>query len=181
MDLFVNKVIPNEKYNHRKRNLFDLSGEYGKMLLYDGSECLFDKDDYDILSKHYWSINNSRHVCTKIDGKTVSLTTYIYNCYGIKLDNGIIIDHKDRNPLNNTKENFRKCTVSQNGMNKNIQSNNTSGKTGVHFDDRIKRYYAYIKKDGKHYGLGYYQDFVDAVNARVLAEKQYFGEFATSN
>lgn len=180
MDLFVNKIVPEGEYKHRKKNMFNLSGKYGKMLLYDGSECIFDKEDYDILSKHYWSINNSRHVSTKIEGKTVSLTTYIYNCYGIPLRDGIVIDHKDRNSLNNTKENFRRCTLSQNGMNKGLQSNNTSGKTGVHYDSRINRYYAYIKKDGQRLSLGGYNNFDDAVKARLFAEQKYFGEFAPS-
>ena len=178
MELFLNKIITDEDYKHRKRNLFRFDGDKCIMLLYDGTECIFDKEDLDIVSQHYWSINNVRHVCSKINGKTVSLPTYIYSCYGIELKDGLIIDHKDRNALNNSKTNFRACTPSQNGMNKSIQRNNTSGKTGVHYDKRINRYYAYIKINREHISLGYYKTFDEAVKVRKEAEHKYFGEFA---
>ena len=178
MELFVDKIVPPEEYKHRKKNAFDITGEKGVMILYDGTECYFDKEDFDIISKHYWSINNSRHVMTKIKGKTVSLPTYIYSCYGMPIEKGYMVDHKDRDSLNNSKLNFRLCTVSQNGMNKRVQSNNTSGVTGVHYDNRINKYYSYIKINGKHIGLGYYKTLKEAADVRKEAELKYFGEFA---
>jgi len=47
------------------------------------------------------------------------------------------IDHIDRNPLNNSIDNLRWASKSENNMNKKKLSNNTSGFTGI-----------YIRKDG---------------------------------
>lgn len=62
-------------------------------------------------------------------------------------------------------------------QNKKIQTNNTSGCTGVSFHKAKGRWYARINFKGKSYGLGYYDNIEDAVNARKKAEKMTFDEF----
>ena len=44
---------------------------------------------------------------------------------------GLQTDHKDGNGLNNTRDNLREATISQNGSNRRIGCNNTSGYKGV--------------------------------------------------
>ncbi|MGL5764690.1 MAG: HNH endonuclease [Sarcina sp.] len=43
----------------------------------------------------------------------------------------MLVDHIDRNPLNNKKDNLRTVSVQVNIINRDIQNNNTSGVTGV--------------------------------------------------
>jgi hypothetical protein len=52
---------------------------------------------------------------------------------------GMNIDHDDNNPSNNRKENLRIGTKEQNGYNRKINKNNTSGTKGLH--DNVKQCY----------------------------------------
>jgi hypothetical protein len=53
---------------------------------------------------------------------------------------GYDIDHRDRIRLNNTDENLRVLSTSQNNINSNRQTNNHSGRTGVYRDETAKRW-----------------------------------------
>ena len=80
-----------------------------------------------------------------------------------------------------TKENLRKCSTTQNRMNSNTRSNNTSGCTGVYWNKRKNRWASNIGVHNKDIFLGYYKNFEDAVKARKEAEEKYFGEFSYDN
>jgi len=54
----------------------------------------------------------------------------------------IEIDHKDGDRTNNRPSNLREVTTQQNGTNKSMLSNNTSGVTGVWFDTSRNRWTA---------------------------------------
>lgn len=90
---------------------------------------------------------------------------------------GMQIDHISRNKLDNRKSNLRICTNQENSFNKGLQSNNTSGYTGVYWVKAKKMWAAVIMVSQKKIQLGYYIDFDDAVRTRKSAEIKYFGEF----
>ena len=97
-----------------------------------------------------------------------------------------VVDHKIHPPRNelkidNRKNNLRIATVSKNGMNRSLNTNNTSGVTGVHWHIRTERWEASIGYSGKLIHLGQYDDFNDAVKARKDAEEKYYGEFSYEN
>lgn len=87
-------------------------------------------------------------------------------------------DHKNRNTLDNRRSNLRPATASQNGMNRNFQSINTSGARGVSWDKRQKRWSAQIRFQGKLKWLGYFSQLKAAASAYKMAASQLFGEFA---
>lgn len=60
------------------------------------------------------------------------------------IDNNLVIDHLDGNPLNNTHSNLSLKTFRSNGQNRAQNSNNTSCYTGVKFRSRTN-------KDGTEY------------------------------
>ena len=64
--------------------------------------------------------------------------------------------------------------------NKKIQSNNTSGYTGVSWHSRKQQWLARITFRGKTYNLGYYDDLQVAVDVRKKAESMTFDEFLRS-
>lgn len=87
---------------------------------------------------------------------------------------GLELDRVDVNG-NYCKENCRWVTHSENNFNKNKQPNNKSGKTGVSFDSKRLQWRAYIDKDKKRTELGYFDDYKDAVEVRVLEELELYG------
>lgn len=87
-------------------------------------------------------------------------------------------DHVDRNGLNNTRDNLRQATSSQNKANQGLQSNNTSGVKGVSFHKGSGRWEARVKIKGKSHHLGMYDDLTEAGEAVKSAREHAFGEFA---
>lgn len=58
---------------------------------------------------------------------------------------------------------------------KHIQSNNSTGYTGISM--RNGKYRAYINFKKKQYHLGTYENIDDAIEARKVAEKEIYGSF----
>ena len=71
---------------------------------------------------------------------------------------------------------MRIVNFTQNSMNSSIRNDNKSGVIGV--GRKRKKWMAKITYYKKVIYLGCFENFEDAVKARILAEKQYFGEFA---
>ena len=93
-----------------------------------GVKFYFDSEDYDKIKDYCWREDDKGYVKAgiKLDGRHVKIHQLIIG----KID-GLVIDHIDRNPLNNKKSNLRHVTQKWNITNKAIQSNNTSGISGV--------------------------------------------------
>ncbi len=88
------------------------------------------------------------------------------------------IDHIDGNPSNNKIQNLREATHSQNIMNKRLQSNNSTGIRGVHFDKAKSKYAASITVQRIRIHLGYFDSFELAALCYAESAKKYHGEFA---
>jgi len=86
-------------------------------------------------------------------------------------------DHIDTCGCDNRKENLRLATSSMNDANKRLQSNNTSGVTGVTWNKNCSKWKVQIVIDKKYRYLGSYDDFNEAVKRRQQAEYKYFGKF----
>jgi hypothetical protein len=89
-----------------------------------------------------------------------------------------LIDHIDRNPLNNRKSNLRFANKSTNAMNTKLRSDNSSGIKGVSWNKEKCLWETYINKNKKRIKLGYFKNTKDAALTRINAELEYFGEFA---
>jgi hypothetical protein len=91
------------------------------------------------------------------------------------------IDHIDRDPSNNRINNLREVSRQCNLRNTGNRVNNTSGVKGVYWAKTRGKWMAYITIDRKQIGLGYYEDFVDAVCARLAGEQCIGWEGCDSN
>jgi len=94
--------------------------------------------------------------------------------------NNDIIDHKDWNKSNNTRDNLRFATKSQNNINIKLKSNNTTGYPGLTIN-RGGYYVARISLNGKRYYLGTFKNLRDAVAARREAEIKFHKEWSGEN
>lgn len=158
----------------KKINSYDLSGEYGIGYTSKGEPFYFDLEDYDKIKDYCWCINNNGYVVATINNKLVLFHKVI-------CPDSEIIDHKDHCTFNNRKYNLRYANKQQNNMNKSLQSNNTSGVTGVAWNKRRNKWVARIKVNKCDIHLGYFNNFNNAVQARKIAENKYFGEFSYDN
>lgn len=77
--------------------------------------------------------------------------------------------------------NCRWASLYVQAYNQNIRSTNTSGRTGVSFDNRLQKWQAYISHQGKFHVLGFFKTFEEAVTARENAEIKYHGEIKQNN
>ena len=167
--------IQGEKFRNSHLNKYDLSGECGVGYCSNGARFLFDKSDYDLIRKYTWHTNDFGYLLTRYKNKTYRMHRLIL---GLEHTDDAVVDHANHNTLDNRRQNLRVCTNSQNAMNKETPTNNTTGHIGVSKSKKNGKYRAYIVKDGKTYSLGEYEQYEDAVSARESAEKQYYNEFA---
>lgn len=176
--LFREVQMRTNKETKKKYNKYDLTGEYGiGWTTNTNREFYFDLEDYDKIKNYAWreriSNNGKYHALITRDRETKT-DLLMSNLLGYKY-----YDHKDRNPMNNRKENFRKATYSQNAQNRTIQANNTSGVTGVVYVKKEQKWRATIRLNNKRIHLGYFTNKNDAIKARLNGEVKYFGEFSS--
>jgi hypothetical protein len=148
------------------------------MIFSNNRRCIFDKEDYEILSRWHWVITNSNHIYGWVNGGRKPIANYILEQHGTTIPAGLLVDHINRNPLDNRKCNFRICTLVQNMMNKSPYKCTLSGYRGVTLNRQKQKWRANIRVNGKLIYLGDYECIDDAVEARKKAEDKYFGEFA---
>jgi len=87
------------------------------------------------------------------------------------------LDHADGNRANNAISNLRPATRSQNNANSRRRGNNTSGYKGVSFHQRLKKWFARLRKDGKRHHLGCFVTPEAAHPAYCQAAQKLHGEF----
>ena len=161
---------------NKKYNTYDLSGEYGIGYTSKNEPFYFDLEDYDLIKNYMWSKDNNGYIRTVINNKTIKMHRLIMNP-----SKNNVIDHINHIVFDNRKNNLRICTYQENRMNTGLRSNNTSGETGVYFNKEINKWTPQIYVNGNAIRLGNYSDFNEAVKARKIAEKKYFGEFSYDN
>ena len=137
---------------------------------------IIDLDDFEKVNKYNWSINDAGYVwCSS--RKIGFLHRFILNLKNKE----VMIDHIDRSPLNNRKNNLRMSTKSTNGMNRLKPISNTSGYKGVSFRQDRNKYRAYITLQQKTLHLGHYDTAIEAALAYNNAAILYHKEFAVLN
>jgi len=93
----------------------------------------------------------------------------------------IKVDHKDRNGLNNQRNNLRLATHKQNMANRSRHKGSVSKYLGVHWRKDRSRWLACITKDGVPCVLGSFKSEIDAAIAYNKAATRLHGEFANIN
>lgn len=87
------------------------------------------------------------------------------------------VDHWNRNKLDNTLENLRICTHQQNTRNRSKGKHSSGNIVGVTWNSK-GYWHARISINGMETSLGYFKNQEDAIEARLEAEKKYYGEFS---
>ncbi len=88
------------------------------------------------------------------------------------------IDHKNEVKTDNRISNLRKASNSQNGQNKPIQANNSSGFKGVSLHRKSGLWFAYAQRDGRRTSAGYHETRELAAAASAELRERLHAEFA---
>lgn len=87
---------------------------------------------------------------------------------------GLLVDHINRDTLDNTRSNLRAVTVKQNGQNRGKYSTRSNtGLRGVYWRERNKIYVAQVKVNQKIIYLGSFKNIADAEKAVIEGRKKY--------
>lgn len=160
--------------NKKKYNTYDLSGEYGIGYTSKDEKFYFDLEDYEKIKDYCWRIDKHGYVVTTKHNHNPSvfgMHNIVMNCFSREN----VVDHIYHKTNDNRKNNLRIVTNQQNGMNKKLPINNTSGYIGV--TKNKNKWIAQIKINGKNTRLGSYLTKNEAIQARKEAEIKYFGEY----
>lgn len=159
-DFAKDKVIGN-KYTIDENNVVHV-------ILRTENEMLCDLEDWEKLKEFTWTKDKWGYATAHINGKRKKFHIEIM---GKK--NGYVVDHEDRNKLNNQRNNLRFVTKSGNAANSKLSKNNTSGVKGVR-KARSGRWVACLMLNGKNIYLGTYDTIEEAAEARRKGEEKYF-------
>ena len=145
-----------------------------------------DDEYYDEVSKIIWYPEKKKnrtaiYAIGKYKNKNVYLHRFIMKL--LEGDSKIIVDHIDKNGLNNKKENLRLCTQAENLRNseKRKSKKQTSIYKGVEWKKDRNKWRCRIKYNYKSIHLGTFEDEKEAALAYNKKAKELFGEFASLN
>ena len=152
---------------------------FRRIRLTEGKFAIVDPDDFEKLKNYGWYLSRDfyayAHEETNGKRKTFCMHRKIMNP-----QDGFIIDHKNRNKLDNRKANLRPVTHSQNSSNKATKPHSSIYK-GVSWNKGMKKWKSCIQHLGKYIHLGYFDDEVEAGKAYDQAAKKYHDQFAVLN
>ncbi len=151
--------------------------------LTQGKFALIDKKDFKLISKYKWHYRKSGKTHGK-NGYAQNRKFFMHNLIMRPL-NGFVVDHINRNGLDNRRGNLRLGTISQNYANF-PKKNGRSKYRGVHFLKRRKEFKgkpwgASTTINGKSVYIGVYDTEKEAGLAYNKVAKKAFGKFAQLN
>ena len=158
-----------------------------------GEEIKVDDEDYEYLNQFIWFIHKYKtNSYAETGHNNIRMHRMILNL----TDHKVLVDHRDKDGLNNQRYNLRVATKSTNAMNK--EANGEIKYKGVIVDRTKQKYFhkgsgeyriantkekirARIKVDGKSINLGCFNTIEEAALAYNEAAIKYHGEFAVLN
>ncbi len=91
---------------------------------------------------------------------------------------GWIVDHINGDTLDNRRGNLRLATRAENAMNSRVRSDNLSGHRNVFWDGSRSCWNVKVRRNGRDYHIGYFDNLLDAAIAAEEARERLHGDFA---
>jgi hypothetical protein len=143
---------------------------------------MVDDEDFDRINQRTWRLaknSNKRKVAyavsdRRIRGKVVKV---LMHREVLCLSGDELVDHRNRDGLDNRKANLRIASASQNQGNRTKRHDNTSGYKGVTWDSERKKWRATIQERK----LGRFDSPKEAARAYDEAALELWGDFALLN
>ena len=152
----------------------------------EGDIMLVSKGDINTILNFRWYLNSGGYPSTYgTFDKEIKFSRPV-PCHQILFGNlkkGYVVDHINRNRLDNRRENLRVCTSKQNSYNRKKPKNSNNRFKGV-----VKtgpkdnpRYTASVTKDGQKYEIKDIPNEVQAAKVHDMIAEQLFGTYAAKN
>lgn len=163
---------------------------FRRIPLGEGLSTIVDPDTYYWLNAYHWSARRNSNCIYAVrfqndldrKPKIISMHREIFFTLGERSESNGLVDHRNRNTLDNRIDNLRIATHSQNQFNKAKTSKKTSSRyIGVYLEKSSKLWATKISHHGKSIWLGRFKSESDAARAYDKAAKKYHGEFARLN
>lgn len=171
------RLSESQRNKRRKFNSYNFLDDCVYIYPQDNSDIytIVDYKWYEYLKNYYvWpkkDRDNGYYWYIKLNGKNIK----IHNIIG-----GLKYDHINRNKSDNREENLRPSSNAENARNRSVTKISKSGLKGV-FQDKNGKYTAQIRKEGKLYYLGTFNNKEIAAIEYDKASIYLFGEFACLN
>lgn len=153
-----------QKENHYKRfkkyNTYETDEEVTKVFDSRGNFALIDTEDLEKVKPYYFYKDTRNYFCSKGNPKMHQVI--------MGSQEGMVIDHINRDTTDNRKCNLRFCTKGDNNKNRKAKG----------YRKKHNKFEVSIKADGVYHYLGSFDSEEEAIKVRKEAEKKYFREFA---
>lgn len=167
-----------------KRKAYRGEDDIWRLPLTRGFETLLDEEDALWAQQWAWTTQTGRSSRTvyahrksrDVSRRKIYLHREIAERSGFRA--GLEVDHVDCDGLNNRRNNLRAATGSDNGANKRLQSNNTSGHKGVSWAKRECAWVAYVWFRGIKRHVGYFSEYEKACDSVDKVRAELHGAFA---
>lgn len=145
----------------------------------DGCVVLINEEDFNRLGKPRLAVYaDGRGGVQNVRILGQRQTVYLHKKIFGETPPGYVVDHVNRNVLDNRRENLRLATVGQNNRNNDQHKYSKSGRKGVSWYDKYNCWRAAISVNGKKKHLGYYETVEEAAEAYTEAALKLYGEFS---
>jgi hypothetical protein len=156
-----------------------------RMPLSQGQYAIVDADDYPRLSRHKWyAVKGSKTfyaVRGIVDGHGKRLQFKMHREV-LKVPDNMLVDHVNRNGLDNRKANLRPATHTQNMCNRGRSARKRGSKyKGVHWNKSMKKWRVRIGVNRTRLRIGEFSNEIEAAKAYDRAARKHHKEFAVLN
>lgn len=150
--------------------------------LTQGKVAIVDDCDFDLLNSFKWhavKIGTTGHfyACRDVNDKHIKMHNVVAAfCFG-DIPKGLLVDHKNRDTLDNSRANLRLATRSQNQWNSRKRAGSSKYK-GISFSKTRNKWRARLMINYKEIYIGEFGTEELAHEAYKVAAIKHFGEFA---
>lgn len=142
----------------KTHNRYEIGESITKFFFDDGTYFTIDTKDFLTVSRYKWYKTPQGYVRSSLG----YLHRIITQC-----PNDKVVDHINHNTLDNTRQNLRVCTRSENNFNRLTANpnNNTTGHRGISYSFRDNSYVARFSFNNETYNLGNFKSEYEALSA----------------
>lgn len=144
--------------------------------LTEGEVAWVDETDFHLVSRYRWRLlrqGENKYAQTHIKHPDGRKTTLSMHRLIAEPSEGMTVDHRNGNGLDNRRSNLSTCTYGEN-LHRQRKATSSAGIKGV-YRERNGRYRAKIERNGEQRSLGTFATVEEAATAYAEAERELFG------